>query len=62
MPRKLRIRQTKSAIGRGEKQKKTIRALGFRRMHQVVVVEDTPQTRGMVNKVRHLIEVEEIDE
>jgi large subunit ribosomal protein L30 len=62
MPRKLRIRQTKSAIGRGEKQKRTVRALGLRRMHQVVVVEDTPQIRGMVNKVRHLVEVEEIGE
>lgn len=62
MPRKLRIRQTRSAIGRGEKQKRTVRALGFRRLQQVVVVDDTPQIRGMVNKIRHLIEIEEIDE
>jgi large subunit ribosomal protein L30 len=42
-------------------QKKTVRALGFRRLHQVVVVDDTPQVRGMVRKVRHLVDVEEID-
>lgn len=62
MPKKLRIRQTRSAIGRNEKQKKTVRALGFRRLHQVVVVDDSPQIRGMVAKVRHLVEVEETDE
>ena len=59
---KLRIRQTKSTIGRIEKQKRTIRALGLRRMNQVVVVDDSPQIRGMVRKVRHLIDVEEISE
>jgi large subunit ribosomal protein L30 len=62
MPKKLKIRQTGSTIKRGEKQKRTVRALGFRRLHQVVVVDDTPQIRGMINKVRHLVEVEEIDE
>ncbi len=60
MPRKLRIRQTRSAIGRSERQKRTVRALGIRRLNQVVVVNDTPQIRGMVNKVRHLVEVEEV--
>lgn len=62
MPRKLRIRQVKSAIKRDGMQKKTVRALGLRRLNQAVVVGDTPQIRGMVNKVRHLVEVEEIDE
>jgi large subunit ribosomal protein L30 len=62
MARKLRIRQVKSAIGRNENQKRTVRALGLRRMNQVVVVGDTPQVRGMVRTVRHLIEVEEISE
>jgi large subunit ribosomal protein L30 len=61
MPRKLKIRQTRSAIGRTESQKKTVRALGLKRLHQVVVVDDSPQVRGMVRKVRHLLEVEEID-
>jgi large subunit ribosomal protein L30 len=62
MPKKLRIRQTRSAIGRNVMQKRTVRALGFRRLNQVVVVDDTPQIRGMVTKVRHLVEVEEINE
>jgi large subunit ribosomal protein L30 len=62
MGRKLRIRQVRSAIGRNENQKRTVRALGLRRMNQVVVVGDTPQVRGMVRTVRHLIEVEEISE
>jgi large subunit ribosomal protein L30 len=62
MPKKLRIRQTRSAIPRDGTQKRTVRALGFRRLHQVIVVNDTPQIRGMVTKVRHLLEVEEISE
>jgi large subunit ribosomal protein L30 len=58
----VKIRQIKSAIGRGVKQKKTIRALGIRRMHQEVVLNDTPQVRGMITKVLHLLHVEELDE
>ncbi len=57
---KLKITQRKSAIGRNERQKLTIRALGIRRMHQSVLHDDTPQIRGMISKVRHLLEVEEI--
>lgn len=60
MAGKLKITQKKSAIGRLENQKLTIRALGIRRMHQSVIRKDTPQIRGMIAKVRHLIEVEEI--
>ena len=62
MPRKLRIRQTRSTIGRSVDQKKTVRALGLRRLHQVVVHDDTPQIRGMVEQVGHLLEVEEVSE
>jgi len=61
MANRLRIRQTKSAIRRDGRQKKTIRALGLRRLHQVVEMDDTPQIRGMIEKVRHLVEVEEVD-
>lgn len=57
---KLKITQKKSAIGRQKRQKLTIRALGIRKMHQSVVHEDTPQIRGMIRKVCHLVEVEEI--
>ena len=53
-----KIRQVKSGIGYPKDQNATLRGLGFRRLHQVVELEDTPSTRGMVNKVRHLVVVE----
>ena len=60
MARRLRIRQVKSASGHRFDQQQTIRALGIRRMQQRVEHVDTPQIRGMVFKVRHLVEVEEL--
>jgi len=60
MARKLRIRQIKSAGGHRFDQGRTIRALGIRRLNHVVELNDTPQIRGMVFKVRHLVRVEEI--
>ncbi len=57
---KLKITQVKSVIDRSQRQKDTIRALGIRKMHQTVIHEATPQIRGMVEKVRHLITVEEV--
>jgi large subunit ribosomal protein L30 len=54
---KLKLRQVKSASGHKKDQAATIRALGIRRLHQVVEHNDTPQIRGMIFKVRHLIEV-----
>lgn len=62
MASKLKIRQVKSAINRSGRQKKTIRALGIRRLNQTVVHNDNPCIRGMVKKVKHLVEVEEINE
>ncbi len=62
MASKLKIRQVKSAINRSGKQKKTIRALGIRRLNQTVVHDDHPCIRGMVKKVEHLVEVEEVNE
>ncbi len=62
MASKLRIRQVKSAINRSGRQKKTIRALGIRRLNQTVVHNDNPCIRGMVKKVEHLVQVEEINE
>jgi len=56
---KLRITWIKSAIGYESSQKKTIRSLGFHRLNQSVVHEDTNSVRGMINKVRHLVKVEE---
>jgi large subunit ribosomal protein L30 len=61
MSKKLRITQKRSAIERKEDQKRTIRALGIRRLHHTVVHNDTPQIRGMINVVRHLVEVEEVE-
>lgn len=61
MSKKLRIRQVRSAINRHESQKRTIRALGIRRMQHAVVQPDNPQIRGMIFKVSHLVTVEEVD-
>ena len=56
----LRIMLTKSPIGYSYRQKRTVRALGLRRMHQTVEHKDTPSIRGMIAKVRHLVMVEEV--
>jgi large subunit ribosomal protein L30 len=56
---KLRITWVKSGIGYAEVQKKTLKALGFRRLNQSVIHTDSGSIRGMINKVRHLVKVEE---
>ena len=56
---KLRITWVKSGIGYEKSQKKTLAALGFHRLNQSVVHEDSSSIRGMINKVRHLVKVEE---
>jgi large subunit ribosomal protein L30 len=55
---KLRIVWVKSGIGYSEDQKKTLKALGLRRLNQGVVHSDCASLRGMINKVRHLVKVE----
>jgi large subunit ribosomal protein L30 len=60
--RRLRITWIKSSIGYSRRQKGTIRALGLRRLGDVVEQADTPVIRGMVDKVNHLVRVEEIGE
>jgi len=60
--RKLRITWVKSSIGYSRRQKGTIPALGLRRLGDAVEQADTPAVRGMVDKVSHLVEVEEISE
>ena len=57
----LRITLTKSPIGYSKRQKRTVLALGLRRMNQTVERADTPVVRGMVNRVRHLVTVEEVE-
>jgi large subunit ribosomal protein L30 len=56
---KVIIRQVKSGIDKSKRQKNTLKALGLRKVNQQVQVEATPQVMGMINKVRHLITVEE---
>ncbi|MBO6576460.1 MAG: 50S ribosomal protein L30 [Rhodothermales bacterium] len=56
---KLTITQVRSTIGRTQGQKRTMAALGLRKLHQTVQHEDSPQIRGMVDQVKHLIRVEE---
>jgi large subunit ribosomal protein L30 len=58
MPR-INVTWRKSAIGYNKDQKDTIRRLGLRRLHQTVELEDTPAHRGMVNKVSHLVDLQE---
>lgn len=58
----LRITQVRSGIGRPEKHRRTLRALGFRRHQQSVVQPDNPAIRGMLDQVRHLVAVEEYEE
>ncbi len=55
----LKVTWKKSAIGYKEDQKRTIRALGLRRLGQTVVHSDSPSVRGMIRKVKHLLAVEE---
>lgn len=59
-PKMLRITLLKSAIGYSERHKATVRALGFRKLHQIVELPDTPSVRGMLLKVNHLVKIEEV--
>ena len=58
---KLRITYTKSAIGYSKDQKETVRSLGLHKLNSTVVHDDTPAIRGMIFKVRHLVQVVEIE-
>ena len=57
---KIKITQVKSKIGSTQKQKRTLEALGLRKLQSSVVVEETPQITGMVNAVSHLLKVEKV--
>ncbi len=61
-PTKLKVTQLKSVIGSIENHKRTVRALGLKHIRDSRVHEDTPQMRGMLHNVRHLVHVEEVDE
>lgn len=62
MPSKLRITLRRSLIGRPPNQRASVRSLGLTRMHQTVEQNDTPQIRGMIRTVQHLVTVEEKNE
>ena len=57
---KIRVTQVRSKIGRPERQKRTLEALGLRKMNQSVEHKATPQILGMVNAISHLVKVEEL--
>ena len=57
--KRVRVTQVRSQIGFDRRQRATLRGLGISRMHQTVELEDTPQVRGMIRKVMHLLNVEE---
>ena len=59
MSKELRVTLIKSGIGRPKKHRLTLNALGLNRLHKTVVLKDTPQVRGMINKVSHLVSVVE---
>jgi large subunit ribosomal protein L30 len=59
---KLQITQVRSAIDRHRRQKRTVEALGLGKLHRTVTHNDTPQIRGMINAVRHLVVFKEVDE
>lgn len=56
---KIKVKQVRSSINRPARQKKTLQALGIKKLHQEVEHEATPQIMGMINKVQHLVEVSE---
>ncbi len=58
---RLKVTQVRSVIGSKDNQRQTLRSLGLKRVHDVVVKEDRPEIRGMVVTVRHLVTVEEVD-
>lgn len=62
MSDKLKVTLKRSTIGRQEVQKRTVKALGFHRLHETRILPDNPATRGMINRVKHLVECETVSE
>ncbi len=59
--KKLKVTLVKSPIGYSKRQKRVVQSLGLRKMGQTVVRSDTPVIRGMINKVSHMLKVDEVD-
>jgi large subunit ribosomal protein L30 len=62
MGTRLKVTQIRSGIGQLQNQRETLRSLGLKRLHDVVVKEDRPEIRGMIKTVMHLVTVEEVTE
>lgn len=62
MGKMLKITKVRSVIGRPEKQRKILKGMGLTKTNKTVILADTPQVRGMINKVVHLVSVEESKE
>ena len=62
MARSSKVTQVGAAIGSKQNQRETLRSLGLRKIRQSVDREDTPQVRGMIHTVRHLVAVEEVEQ
>ncbi len=60
--KKIKVTQIRSIIGRDETQKRTIQALGLGKINRSRIHSNTPSVQGMINKVRHLVAVEDVDE
>ena len=58
----LKVTQVRSTVGKPRRQRETVRALGLRRIRHSLLKEDRPEIRGMLAKVSHLVDVEEVDE
>ncbi len=61
MAKQLKVTQLRSEIGRNQRQRNTLRGLGLKRIGQTVIRQDTPEIRGMVRAVSHLVSWEEIN-
>lgn len=59
---KLKVTQRRSGIGRNQRQRDTLRGLGLTRLHQTRELQDTPAIRGMINKIQHLVDVEQVSD
>lgn len=62
MAKMLKIKKIRSEIGRPEKQRKILKGMGLNKLNSTVTLVDTPQVRGMINKVTHLVSFEEAEE
>lgn len=62
MATKIKITQVRGLVKKSTRQRRTVRALGLKRINDTVTHNDTPQIRGMIDKVHNLVRIEEIDE